>query len=181
MLFKMSSAPNKLTPVPGVHKQLQATLKNCAPQLRVKQKGVSVRIIICSLWASIFLISCSHAIKTETQINYKGHPIIGIWDYEKNGCIETYEFLPNGVRNVTSNQEEVKASYTITETKSEQGFYKLTDKVLEDNGKADCSGSKSDMTGDIVELYLSFSPSEDQLIFCIEESFDKCFGPFNKR
>lgn len=131
--------------------------------------------------ASILLVSCSHTIKTETQRNYEGHPIIGIWDYDTNGCIETYEFLPNGISYATSNQEVVKASYTITETMSEQGFYKLTDEALEDNGKADCLGSTSDITDNIVELYISFSQSKGQFIFCIEESFDKCFGPFNKR
>jgi hypothetical protein len=140
-----------------------------------------VKFLLCMLMSSILLISCSHAIKAEAKRNYNGHPIIGIWDFNINGCIETYEFLPNGVRNSASNQEVVKATYIITETRSERGFYKLTDEVLEDNGKADCSGSTKDMTGDIVDLYISFGPRKDQLIFCLDESFDKCFGPFKKR
>ena len=164
-----------LTPIKKLHCLLPTE------KATLSQKGESMRIKICSLMISMLLLSCSHAIKTEIQRNYNGHPVIGIWDYGKNGCTETYEFLPNGIRNVTSNQEVVKASYTITETRSERGFYKLTDKVLEDNGKADCSGSTSDMTGDIVELYVAFNPRKDQLIFCFEESFDKCFGPFKKR
>gem|GEM_PF-1041608 len=150
-------------------------------KINVLQKGKTSRAIISTLVFTTLLIGCSHAIKTDKDKTYAGHPIIGVWNFEINGCFETYEFLPDGTRNVTSNQELVKAAYTVSDKMSERGFYKLTDEVLENNGKADCLGSTNDMTGDIVELYIAFNPRMDQFIFCAQESFDKCFGPFQKR
>lgn len=146
-----------------------------------KQKETTMRTIICSLMAVLLFTGCSQAIKEEAEGIYAGHPIIGVWDYDIDGCIESYEFLPDGTRNVKSNEEIVKASYTISEEKSERGFYKLRDEVLQDNGKPDCLGSDSDGTGDVVELYISFNAAEDQFVFCMEENHDGCFGPFRKR
>lgn len=138
-------------------------------------------LILFILSIGIVLAGCSHTEKIDDKINYEGHPIIGVWSFDLNGCAETYEFLPDGTRNVTSNLEIVQAAYTISSNPSDSGFYKIVDKVIKDNGKTDCSGSDKDMTGDIVELNIAFSPNKDQIVFCMDESFDKCFGPFHKK
>jgi len=117
---------------------------------------------------------------TSTNTNYEGHPIIGTWNFDMNGCTETYEFLPDGTRNCTSAEEIVQAAFIIASQPLDSGFYKMTDRVIKDNGKRDCSGSTKDMTGDVVDLYVKFNPRMDQIVFCFDQSFDKCFGPFRK-
>lgn len=113
--------------------------------------------------------------------NYENHPIIGVWELNLGNCIERYEYLPDGTRNVVSNQEIVKASYTVSEQLMESGFYKLVDQVIADNAKEDCSGSATDMTGDIVNSYIAFSANGNETVYCLEESLDNCFGPFKRK
>lgn len=137
-----------------------------------------MRQILFFLIISIVLTGFAHSIKKGDKKSYEGHPIIGIWSFEYNGCIETYEFLPDGTRKVTSNLEILEAAYTISNSPLNSGFYKIEDTVIKDNGKADCSGSAEDMTGDVVELYISFSPNGDEFLFCVEENFRRCLGPF---
>ncbi len=129
----------------------------------------------------MFLSGCSHNARIPREIRYDGHPLIGSWRLNNNGCMESYEFFPDGTRTITSDQKIVKAVYSISETKTEQGFYKLTTEVTEDNGKPDCSGSANDTTGDIFEMYFTFTPAEELAIFCFEENIDdRCLGPFQK-
>ena len=139
----------------------------------------SLMLFVLSI--GIAISGCSHTGKIDDKINYEGHPIIGEWSFDIDGCAEIYEFLPDGTRNCTSNLEIVKAAYTISSNPLDSGFYKITDKVIKDNGKTDCSGSAKDMTGDAVVLFIAFSPDKDQIVFCMDESFNRCFGPFKKK
>lgn len=113
--------------------------------------------------------------------HYESHPIVGTWSYEFKNCVESYEYMPNGTRNSTSNQEIVKSLYIVTKKPLKSGYYELTDKIVEDNKKEDCSGSTADMTGDEVTLYFKFNDNMDKVTFCRNESSDNCFGPFKKK
>jgi hypothetical protein len=137
--------------------------------------------IILLLTVVLILLGCASLDKHGGVPDYKDHPIIGTWRFDMNGCTETHEFLPNGTRNCTSAEEIVQASYTISAEPLQSSFYKITDKVIKDNGKKDCSGSTADKTGDVVTLYVKFNPQRDQIVFCFDESFDRCFGPFLKK
>ena len=136
--------------------------------------------LISVLTIALILFGCASLDKHGTTINYEGHPIIGTWSFDMNDCTETYEFLPDGTRNCTSAEEVVQAVYRISAKPLESGFYRITDKVIKDNGKRDCSGSTKDMTGDVVDLYIKFNQQMNQILFCSDESLDKCFGPFRK-
>lgn len=125
-------------------------------------------------------VACTHAVDTTSQVTYEGHPIIGIWRIDVDGCTETYEFLPDGTRHVTSGMEIAKSVYTISDIPLENGFYKIQDKIISDNGKPDCLGQAKDMTGHSIELFVKFNSTTDEVIFCFEESIDTCFGPFQK-
>lgn len=135
-----------------------------------------MRILIIVLLAA--LAGCGNQAKVHDSPDYSGHPIIGSWSFDNNGCTETFIFSPDGVRHVTSNKEIVEASYRISTSPSDKGLYKLEDKVLKDNGKQDCSGSTSDMTGDMVTIFVSFSTRKDKIMFCLNENGSNCFGPF---
>ena len=137
--------------------------------------------LLSFLVAAITLFGCARTTKTEPEKSYQGHPIIGTWSFEMNNCTETYEFLTDGTRNSTSAEEVVQAAYVISANPSDKGFYKITDKITRDNGKRDCSGSTEDMTGDVVELYVLFNQKMDQIVFCLDESLERCVGPFRKK
>ena len=128
----------------------------------------------------MFISNIIQASESSSEINYSGHPIIGSWSFTYNNCVETYQYHENGIRKVTSNQEIVEASFTISNNPLASGFYKINDKVLSDNGKPDCEGSTKDMSGDIVNLYAMFNSAQDKVIFCFEQNKNRCFGPFTK-
>lgn len=128
----------------------------------------------------VLAAGCMHTVNTTRQMAYEGHPIIGVWRIDVDGCTETYDFLPDGTRHVTSGMEIAESVYTISDIPLESGFYKIQDKIIKDNGKPDCLGKASDMTGHSIELFVQFSSTMDEVVFCFEESIDTCFGPFQK-
>lgn len=135
--------------------------------------------IILSLLA---LIGCS----TNTNKTHKkdvDNPLLGSWSYTypDNGCIETYQFLSDGIRLSKSNLERVKAKYDLQSLSKEKNLYLLTDTVLEDNAEQDCAGSTSDMTNDKVELYLTIKENPKSFTFCIDKDSKTCVGPFIKK
>ena len=109
------------------------------------------------------------------------HPIIGTWTYTENGCDETYTFNSSGIRVSTSNEEIVKAKYEVKTYSKEKNIYLLKDEVLEDNGKADCSGSTSNMVGDVVVVLLYIQDNPKRFNFCFDKELKDCFGPFIKK
>lgn len=139
-----------------------------------------MKTLISVLAFTIFFFGCSHNPSIQHEKNYAGHFIVGSWHFDNGGCIETYEFLPDGTRKYTSGQKVAKSKFTISETPSEKSFYKMTNEVFKDNGKTDCSGANNDMTGDSVVSYIFNNPNNDQIVFCPEENSVGCLGPFRK-
>ncbi len=105
-------------------------------------------------------------------------PVIGSWTFDSNGCEETYHFSADGIRTVTANQEVVKARYQLRALRPQQGLYLITDTVISDNGKPDCSGDTSVMTGDTVQLLMRFQESPKRFSFCFDDALLDCVGPF---
>ena len=124
------------------------------------------------------LIGCN-VTTNKTNID---NPLLGSWSYTypKNGCIETYKFLPSGIRLSKSNLEKVKAKYSIQSISKDKNLYLLTDTVLEDNALQDCTSSTMDMTNDKVQLYLIIKENPQQFTFCTDISLKTCIGPFIK-
>jgi hypothetical protein len=115
------------------------------------------------------------------QPKYANHPIIGTWTYIKNGCAETYTFTQNGIRISTSRDEIVKAKYDVKTISKEKEIYLVRDEVLEDNGKADCSGSTEKMIGDIIVILLHIQDNPKRFSFCFDKELKECVGPFIKK
>lgn len=128
----------------------------------------------------VILTGCSINTTKEPGQKYADSPIIGSWVYSVGGCDETYQFLPSGIRNSTSNREIVRAKYAIETLSPEKRIYKIRDEVIGDNGLKDCSGSTSDMTGDVVEVYVMFADNPERLRFCFDKELTRCVGPFVK-
>ncbi len=109
------------------------------------------------------------------------HPFVGTWKItlplSGGTCDEIYHIRPDGTRLVTSGEEEAESEYEISDGPSEKGFYKWVDTITKDNGKKDCLGGITPV-GDVATNYIVFHPSGDMFLLCIEESLDRCVGPF---
>lgn len=136
--------------------------------------------VIGSIVTLFVLVSCAKITNNDNADDYLDHPILGTWAYEKNGCDEKYEFTADGFRFVESNEELVTAIYEISDIVSEKGVYLLKDTVIEDNGKPACSGSTSDMTGDVVELLILIQHELERFTACFDPGLTICIGPFVK-
>ena len=109
------------------------------------------------------------------------HPILGIWrlTLPDGSCSETYRFRGDGTTLVTSAEEISESEFDIPAKPSAKGFYKLTDRIVKDNGKKDCSGEIMKV-GTKATNFIQFHPSGGMFVMCIRESLDACIGPFER-
>ena len=134
----------------------------------------------CIFIALCFLVNAS-AFSSQAERPKIEHPIIGTWIFKlPNGCIETYDFKSDGTNYVTSSEEEGYDVYHASSTASPLGFYKLTDTITQDNGKKDCSGSIMQL-GHTATNYIKLNPSNQMMVMCQTESFERCFGPLIRK
>jgi hypothetical protein len=108
----------------------------------------------------------------------RDHPIIGTWTLVVPGtdCEETYYMRQDGTTLVTSGEEVAESVYEIDDEPSAKGFFKSKDRLVQDNGKRDCSGEVSKV-GSEVTNYIRFHPSGNLMIMCRDESLTACIGP----
>lgn len=111
----------------------------------------------------------------------QNHPILGIWRLTLPGeqCYEVYRFRADGTTLVTSAEEVSESEYNIPAEPSAKGFYKLTDTIVKDNGKQDCSGEIMKV-GSKSTNFILFHPSNAVFLMCATESMDMCIGPFHR-
>jgi hypothetical protein len=109
------------------------------------------------------------------------HPLLGIWvlAIPQLGCSETYHFRGDGTTLVKSAAEIGESEFTVSEKPSAKGYYKMEDRVVKDNGKADCAGDVTKVGSRTVN-YLRFHPAGTQFVMCREESLEACIGPFER-
>ncbi|MBI1397226.1 MAG: hypothetical protein GC151_14735 [Betaproteobacteria bacterium] len=108
------------------------------------------------------------------------HPILGTWAYTfalpDGTCTEVYRFRQDGTTLVTSAGEVAETRYEISTQPDENGFYRLVDTIVKDNGQKDCSGLVMQV-GHTATRYLQFDPSGEEFVICEQASLDACFGP----
>jgi hypothetical protein len=121
------------------------------------------------------------ALAAPPQPTSKEHPIIGRWTITlpDGSCSETYTFRPDGTTLVTSGEEIAETVFEISAKPSASGFYKMTDKLVKDNGKKDCSGAITEV-GQTATNYVQFHQSNNLFIMCADESLNTCIGPFRR-
>jgi len=109
------------------------------------------------------------------------HPLLGIWvlHLPDLNCAETYHFRGDGSTLVKSAQEVGESEFTVSEQPSANGYYRMDDKVVKDNGKPDCSGNVTKV-GERATNYLRFHPSGTRFVMCRGESMQACIGPFER-
>ena len=109
------------------------------------------------------------------------HPIVGTWSFAlpNTSCVETYQIRADGTAHITSAEEVSESEFDVAPSPSAKGYYKLTMKVVKDNGKPDCSGETMHV-GDEVTDYVQVPKSGDALMFCQDESTSACFGPLKR-
>lgn len=122
----------------------------------------------------------------------KAHPILGVWQSSvqvaaaggksaTRACPETLDYRASNIRLGTSGKEITRATFTIGNTATKTGFYRLTETVLASNGKPDCAGDVHEAKDDTEVRFIQFSPKRDQFIVCRAESLAECFGPFARQ
>jgi hypothetical protein len=119
---------------------------------------------------------------SSTAISEAPNPLQGAWEWVniKNSCTEVYTFGIENTAYITSGEEKSDAEYTISETPSEKGFYKVTLKILDDKGGQDCGESVENNTGEMYEKYVMFHPNGNHYVSCDEEDTTTCVGPFKR-
>lgn len=107
------------------------------------------------------------------------HPLIGTWRIELPAlqCHELYVLRADGTSTVTSAQEQAESEFTLSPEPDEQGFYKLTDRVVADNGKPDCAGDITPV-GDVSVTWIRLHPQGKSFLMCFEANLRRCLGPF---
>ena len=109
------------------------------------------------------------------------HPILGIWKLTlpDGSCSETYRFRGDGTTLVTSAAEVSESEFSIPAEPSENGFYRLVDTIVKDNGKEDCMGQVMKV-GTSATNFIRFHPSGALFLMCATESMETCIGPFRR-
>ncbi len=110
------------------------------------------------------------------------HPILGAWKWitPNQGCSEVYHYKADGTNLFSSGAEEGTSQYEITATPNFNGFYKLIDHNITDNGKKDCRGIVVQAGVNSI-LFVHFLPIDGQMVMCYKESLDACFGPLTRQ
>jgi hypothetical protein len=106
------------------------------------------------------------------------HPIVGVWRLElpEEACTETYRIRADGTALVTSAEEVAETAFEIADRPDAQGFYRSVNRIVKDNGKADCSGNVTP-PGQTISTFILFHPSGDQFLMCQRADMRSCIGP----
>ena len=110
------------------------------------------------------------------------HPLTGRWRWTLPGkaCTESLDYRADGTLQGRSGEEATQGRYSVSPMPSVPGFYRLTQTVVESNGKADCAGDLHAPDDAPLTRFIQFSPRQDQLIVCREASLKACFGPLQR-
>lgn len=130
---------------------------------------------------TIAILSLVMAASAQAAPPAASHPILGIWrlTLPDGSCSEIYRFRGDGTTLVTSAEEISESEFDIPAKPSAKGFYKLTDRIVKDNGKKDCSGAVMKV-GTKATNFIQFHPSGGMFVMCVRESLDACIGPFER-
>ena len=94
-------------------------------------------------------------------------------------CAETYRFRADGTTFVTSAAEVSESVYTVSAQPDKQGFYRLQDRIVKDNGKPDCSGNIMKPGAQVIN-FIQFHPSRTIFLMCADQTMQTCIGPFRR-
>jgi hypothetical protein len=108
--------------------------------------------------------------------------IVGKWTWTRtdNACTEVYDYRPDGTLYVESGAEKTDNTYSIASAPDQDGFYKMTLKIVKDYGGKDCADSEEDSTGQEQEVYVLFHSSGNLHAVCRDPNLETCYGPLHR-
>lgn len=111
-----------------------------------------------------------------TQIP-SSHPLVGVWRIELAGgrCIEEYDIRADGTKISRSGDERNESEFIISPGIRGKYWYKWVDKITNNNGRPDCSGSHT-AVGHIATNYVIVHPSGKRLALCEREDMNSCYA-----
>ena len=105
-------------------------------------------------------------------------PIIGTWEADFDGCIETWIIDNKGNRKSISGEEETNNKFIIK--KLEENVYSMTDTRLSTNSKPDCSGEIVDIPiGNVTNGIIKFQGNNRFILCNTEECLES--SPFIRK
>ena len=128
--------------------------------------------LLLALSGALLMTAC-------TTQRVASNPFIGTWTSDFDGCIESYEFRPDGSRTYVSNQERGIANYTLTKIGNNR--YKMVDVIKETNGGVDCAGETGVPAGHKVIIYVQLNNNGREMVLCGDPAFSNCVQPFMKQ
>jgi hypothetical protein len=105
-------------------------------------------------------------------------PLVGRWEWKsaKGDCVETHQYLSNGVKISHSGQEVIEKRYSLSTVRGASGpaQYVVTETTTRTNGKPDCLGNLAKL-GHTLQLYLFFEGAQNYTT-CATSSRSTCYG-----
>lgn len=101
------------------------------------------------------------------------------WTRSANQCTEVNHFRADRTAQVVSGTEKTSNVYTVAPQPDASGFYRLTLKIVKDQGGKDCSDDTRDSVGQSNTLYVT-EPSNERHMVCAAASPERCVGPLRR-
>ncbi|HZX28274.1 MAG TPA: hypothetical protein VFF16_14480 [Telluria sp.] len=132
-------------------------------------------------WLALVAVVLSSLAQAAPVAPAPNHPILGIWELRlpDSPCAETYRFRADGTTLVFSAEEVSESEYLIDAKPTARGYYKLSDRLVKDNGKPDCGGQVMKI-GTATTNYVRFNTDNTVFVMCVAESLEACIGPFRR-
>jgi hypothetical protein len=152
---------------------VKASLK--AAKLRIHIRTWSCAGALCAT-------TLSAAAAGESAPAPPAHPLVGTWSWSVFGgkCVETWQYRADGIMLGTSGEAVTEWTYVVSPQAGPDGFYKVGQNLMRENGKKDCSGDSAQEPGASATAYLQLNPARDRYISCKGESLAACFGPLRR-
>lgn len=124
----------------------------------------------------VLMLACTHPARAQSAA---AQMLVGKWSWTmpRSGCVETHEYRPDGTRYVVSGEEHSDTRYSVAGPTS-KGFMKLTVTTVKDHGGVDCGQGNEDDSGRTSTVFFKVHRTGNAVLFCYEESLEKCYGPF---
>lgn len=110
------------------------------------------------------------------------HPLIGKWKLEipNSACDGLFEVRADGTTRATSAEQVIESDVDLAPKPSENGYYKIAEKVTTENGKANCVGRKITI-GQSGTNFVILNRDGDEFLLCAKEDINTCVGPFARQ
>jgi hypothetical protein len=142
---------------------------------------IKVKLAVALALGCVLISATSAQAFTRTPLASK-HPLLGTWRIELPDlkCFEEYELRSDGTKLSMSAEERHESEFMISPSPTARGFYKWMDRITQNNGKPDCSGSNTEL-GHVAVNYVRVHPSGGRFLLCEAEDMKACYAEFLRK